>query len=179
MSNHLHLVVTPRRPEALALTLRHTHGRDAAYLNARQAATGHVWQGRYYSCPLDTDHLWAALRYAELNPVCARLLAHAELYRWSSAAVHCGRSAAALPLRVETAAWSEVWNPQSWRKFLLGVDAEADAESLRLNTHTGRPLGSPEFVHSLERSLHRILSPQTGGRPRKVGPEPAQSAFSF
>lgn len=35
MSNHVHLVVTPRRPESLAQTLRHTHGRYAAYLNAR------------------------------------------------------------------------------------------------------------------------------------------------
>jgi putative transposase len=28
-----------------------------------------VWQGRYYSCPLDDNHLWEALRYTELNPV--------------------------------------------------------------------------------------------------------------
>ena len=25
--------------------------------------TGHVWQGRFYSCPLDERHLWEALRY--------------------------------------------------------------------------------------------------------------------
>jgi putative transposase len=31
-----------------------------------------VWQGRYYSCPLDEPHFWAALRYTELNPVRAR-----------------------------------------------------------------------------------------------------------
>jgi REP element-mobilizing transposase RayT len=66
---HVHLVATPRRADALAETLRHTHGRYASYLNARKSATGHVWQGRYYSCPLDTAHLWAALRYTELNPV--------------------------------------------------------------------------------------------------------------
>jgi hypothetical protein len=25
-----------------------------------------VWQGRYYSCPLDDTHLWEALRYTGL-----------------------------------------------------------------------------------------------------------------
>jgi putative transposase len=29
MSNHVHLVVVPRRAESLALTLKHTHGRYA------------------------------------------------------------------------------------------------------------------------------------------------------
>lgn len=42
MSNHVHLVASPRRPDSLAQTLRHTHGRYAAYWNARQGASGHV-----------------------------------------------------------------------------------------------------------------------------------------
>lgn len=68
MSNHVHLIVVPRTVEALAQTLKHTHGRYASYWNARQSSTGHVWQGRFYSCPLDEAHLWAALRYAESQP---------------------------------------------------------------------------------------------------------------
>src|ERR1700686_1453206 len=69
MSNHVHLVVIPRDPEALALALKQTHGRYAAYWNAAHRSSGHVWQGRFYSCPPDEDHLWMALRYAEFNPV--------------------------------------------------------------------------------------------------------------
>src|SRR5579864_1606293 len=90
MSNHVHLVAVPTRPDSMALALRHTHGCYAAYLNARQSASGHVWQGRFYSCPLDTPHLWAALRYAERNPVRAGVAVEPELYPWSSAPVHCG-----------------------------------------------------------------------------------------
>lgn len=179
MSNHVHLVVTPQRPDALALALRHTHGRYATYLNAPQRTSGHVWQGRYYSCPLDEPHLWAALRYTELNPVRAGLVPRPEVYRWSSAAVHCGHGGGWLPLRLDTQRWSGPWDINSWRQFLDEAAADADTAILRAHTHTGRPLGGEIFVQSLEHTLHRILAPQKGGRPRKLEEDPAQSAFSF
>ena len=53
MSNHVHLVVIPRKEEALAKALKYAHGRYAAYWNGAHAGSGHVWQGRFYSCPLD------------------------------------------------------------------------------------------------------------------------------
>jgi putative transposase len=67
MSNHVHLIAVPRRPDSLARTLQHAHSRYASYFNARYSGSGHVWQGRFYSCALDTDHFWAALRYTELS----------------------------------------------------------------------------------------------------------------
>jgi REP element-mobilizing transposase RayT len=86
MSNHVHLVVTPHQADGLALALRHAHGRYAIYWNAVHQSSGHAWQGRYYSCPLDRAHLWEALRYTELNPVRAGLASEAEAWGWSSAA---------------------------------------------------------------------------------------------
>jgi REP element-mobilizing transposase RayT len=76
MSNHIHLVAVPRNKDALARSLKQTHGRFASYWNAVNHSSGHVWQGRYYSCPLDETHLWEALRYTELNPVRASLVAY-------------------------------------------------------------------------------------------------------
>lgn len=90
MSNHVHYVAIPEQPDSLALTLKNTHGRHATHLNVCHSSSGHVWQGRFYSCPLDMAHLWAALRYVELNPVRARLVDEADQYPWSSAAAHCG-----------------------------------------------------------------------------------------
>src|SRR5258708_30000450 len=60
MSNHVHLIAVPRGAEALAQALKHAHGRYASHWNARNSSSGHVWQGRFYSCPLDETHLWAA-----------------------------------------------------------------------------------------------------------------------
>ncbi|MBS1839943.1 MAG: transposase [Acidobacteria bacterium] len=58
MSNHVHLVGVPRKSDSLAQALKQTHGRYATYWNARHRSSGHVWQGRFYSCPLDESHLW-------------------------------------------------------------------------------------------------------------------------
>jgi putative transposase len=93
VSNHVHLIAVPRKPDGLAQALKQTHGRYASYWNAAHQSSGHVWQGRYYSCPLDEPHLWEALRYTELNPLRARLVSAAELWPWSSAASHCGTRA--------------------------------------------------------------------------------------
>lgn len=107
MSNHIHLIVIPRQTEALAMALKHTHGRYAAYWNVRHKSCGHVWQGRYYSCPLDAPHLWAALRYAELNPVRAGLVAHLEAWAWSSAAAHSGTAPPEVGLDMDL--WQKHW----------------------------------------------------------------------
>jgi putative transposase len=69
MSNHIHLIAVPRTADGLAQALKHVHGRYASYWNAAHQSNGHLWQGRYYSCPLDEPHLWEALRYTELNPL--------------------------------------------------------------------------------------------------------------
>src|SRR5579883_230312 len=88
MSNHVHLIAVPERLGALASALGRTHVDYARWLNLRRGETGHVWQNRFYSCALDERHQWHALRYVELNPVRAGLVAHAAEWPWSSAAAH-------------------------------------------------------------------------------------------
>ena len=61
--------------------------------NTATQQSGHVWQGRFYSCPLDESHLWAAVRYVERNPVRAGLVGDAADFPWSSAPAHCGNAA--------------------------------------------------------------------------------------
>jgi len=177
MSNHVHLIVIPRKPDALALALKHTHGRYASYWNAYHTSSGHVWQGRYYSCPLDSSHLWAALRYAELNPVRAGLVTHPEAWRWSSAAAHC--SAAQPEVALDMELWRERWNASSWRQYLAEKDTPEQIAALRQCTHTGRPLGTPEFIAALEKATQRHLAPHKGGRPEKPLADGKQKAIIF
>src|SRR5271166_5527345 len=44
MSNHVHLVATPQKADSLAKALKQTHGRYAAYWNAKHGSSGHVFQ---------------------------------------------------------------------------------------------------------------------------------------
>jgi putative transposase len=122
MSNHVHLIAVPELADGLALAFRNAHGRYAAYWNAIHGASGHAWQGRFYSCPLDEVHLWAALRYTELNPVRAGLVSEPESWPWSSAAVHCGKTEV-LPWLADSL-WRNRWTVPAWREYLaLGVTA--------------------------------------------------------
>jgi putative transposase len=177
MSNHVHLIAVPRSEEALAQTLKQAHGRYAWYSNARQSSSGHVWQGRFYSCPLDDSHLWEALRYTELNPVRAGLVAAAEQWRWSSAGAHCGVAVPDAMLEMEL--WRKRWTVSEWREFLSARESQPDLTALRRCTHTGRPLGTPDFVAALEKSTLRLHAPQKGGRPKKSATDSRQSDLTF
>ena len=108
MSNHVHPVAIPGADDVLAQTLKQTHGRYATYWNVTHRSSGHVWQGRFYSCPLGAGHLWMALRYCERNPVRARMVGAPQDWKWSSAAAHCGAESSGMPLEMERAGGSRI-----------------------------------------------------------------------
>ncbi len=145
--------------------------------NAVHQSSGHAWQGRYYSCPLDRVHLWEALRYTELNPVRAGLAREAEAWTWSSAAAHCGAEARNEVLDLEV--WRKSWTASAWRQYLAAGETESKLTEIRRCTHTGRPLGSAEFVEALEGTMKRRLAPQKGGRPPKAGLDARQGELVF
>jgi putative transposase len=164
MSNHVHWVVTPQRPEGLARTFGEAHGRYAAYVNAKCSRSGHFWQNRFFSCALDRSHLWMALRYVERNPVRARMVACASDYKWSSAGAHTG--GVARPAWLQEEPLRSSFTSAQWDVYVKSDNmGEAELE-LRKNTYTGRPSGSREFVEWAEASLGRKLAAQAGGRPR-------------
>jgi putative transposase len=178
MSNHVHLVAVPHEADALGLAVKNTHGRYAAYWNASHHSTGHVWQGRYYSCPLDEPHLWEALRYTELNPVRAGMVDTAERWAWSSATAHCAASSSQDGW-LAAGTWGRRWADASWREYLKAGESESKLVVIRRYTHTGRPLGDVEFVRALEKETKRPLALQKRG-PKKNSPrQERQDTFSF
>jgi putative transposase len=174
MSNHVHLIAVPHAKDSLAQTLKHAHGRYAVYWNARHHSSGHVWQGRFYSCPLDDRHLWMGLRYVELNPVRASMVAVPEQWPWSSAVAHC--DVASIPSWLEMDRWCKRWSATEWKQYLRGGESQSELAALRQFTHTGRPLGSDEFVAGLEQSTARPLARRKAGR-RKTAKAESQLAI--
>ena len=167
MPNHVHLIVVPRSESSMAETLRPLNMCYARHINHALNLDGRLWQGRFFSCPLDEEHLWAAVRYVERNPVRAGLTESAEEYSWSSAADHCGlrkdvfiSDPCNLTLRLPSEEWRK-WLREPW---------EAKGKMLshiRQCTHTGRPAGGEEFVTLLEGLLGRVLTAEKVGRPGK------------
>jgi putative transposase len=136
-----------------------------------------VWQGRYYSCPLDDTHLWEALRYTELNPVRAFLVTSAKDWPWSSAAAHCGTGPIGPWLSFD--AWERRWSCADWRAYLQATQPESSRKAIRDSTFSGRPLGSAEFTRALERQEHRPLTRQKPGPKKRSKPGQEQAIFSF
>jgi putative transposase len=165
MTNHVHLVATPRTAEALAAMMRRVNQFYTQYVNRLHGRCGHLWQDRFFSCPLDGEHFWAAMIYVERNPVRARLAPLAWDYHWSSAAAHCGQADPAAML--DLAAWRTFTQGQDWRESLHLMEDEQTASRLRLCTSRGRPLGSDSFVANLECTIGRRLRPLPEGRPKK------------
>jgi putative transposase len=162
MANHVHLVATPVREDSLAKAVGRTHLAYAQYVNRLHGRSGHLWQNRFYSCLLDKDHYWAALRYIERNPVRARLVRLPWRYPWSSAAVHTGRADPTGLL--EAPEWRRERSPKEWEGDLRGTDDEEMVRMLRIRTQTGRPLASDRFMSKVEAFLGRRVRPLPVGR---------------
>ncbi len=165
MSNHIHLIVVPAREESLNLAIGRTHFIYTQYINRLHGRSGHLWQGRFHSCPMDEAYTVAAMRYVERNPVRAKMTRAPWTYRWSSAAAHTGGPDAAHLLDLDT--WQELVPCVNWKEMLAQSDDKETTTALCLNTHTGRPLASDSFLSKLERKLGRRLRPLPVGRPRK------------
>src|SRR5436190_14281974 len=85
MPNHVHLILTPSDELGLGLAVGEAHRRYTNFVNARGRWTGHLFQSRFASVPMDEAHLIAAARYVAMNPVRARLAARPQDWTWSSA----------------------------------------------------------------------------------------------
>ncbi len=133
MPNHVHLIVAPPDAMALSRALGEAHREFACRVNRREGWSGHLWQQRYYSCPLDDRHLVAAVRYVLFNPVRAGLVGSPAEWPHSSWPAHLGLLEDRL-LDLEPLDW----RIGSWGELLrMPADEEANID-LRVATRRGR-----------------------------------------
>ena len=171
MTNHIHLIAVPETETSLARAIGRTHQNYAQYLNGTYGLSGHTWQNRFYSCPMDEAHAQNALAYVELNPVRAGLIQRPWEYTWSSAAHHCGkrssRSAAYLSEH------DHPYTPEGWKETLRTIYRDTEWQNtMRKHTTSGRPLGSDAFLKSIEDTLGRSVRLRSVGRPKTRGTGP-------
>ncbi len=161
MPNHVHIIIVPSDEDGLRRTFADTHRRYTGYINARNRWTGHLWQGRFGAVAMDEEHLAAAVRYVSLNPVRARLVAHARDWRWSSVAAHLeGRDDGLVKVAPVLDRYGRFGD------FIDLASDEAHWRLLRMSETSGRPLGSADWLDALEARTGRTLKPQ------KRGPKP-------
>lgn len=163
MDNHVHLILKPVTADGLRAPLASTHTAYSWRVNKKLGVSGHLFQGRFASYPMDDAHMMIAVRYVENNPVKAGCVRHAEEWHWSSARAHLGLGSDNL---TDIAAIGD--HVVNWRAYLRdGVEASDRDDAIEAALRNGRPLGQKTWLQTLG-----AASPAPRGRPKKIGTVP-------
>jgi putative transposase len=148
MPNHVHILAVPSTESSLRDGLGHVHQFYSRMINRSRGWTGHLWQGRFYSCPVEDEKAAIVARYIELNPVRARICYDPKDYPWSSAKIACEDS------KNGKSGFSPIYAPGgTWEEFLKYDpvhDSEKSRNSIRLCATKGVPFGSDAYLRKLE-----------------------------
>ena len=147
MPNHIHISALPTTTNSLAKSFKSCHMRYAQYFNRKYKRVGHLWQCRFYSCPMEEIHLYSTVKYIENNPVRAKLVEKAEDWKWSSARSHLGIEKSIISLLNI----SKFLNIVNWKEYLHldNKKIEKEIETLKRCTYAGKPMGRNEFIENL------------------------------
>jgi putative transposase len=142
MKNHVHFLATPASPHALPGVMQAVGRRYVRYFNDRYQRTGTLFEGRYKSLMVDDERYWfTCMRYIELNPVRAGIVAAPAAYRWSSYKRHAGGMPDMVltphPLYLALGATSSE-RERSWRVLCGATVADDELAQIRTAVRTGR-----------------------------------------
>ena len=170
MDNHIHLAVIPETEDSLARGVGQMHHDYARWHNVQSGRSGHLWQNRFFSCPVEQDRVGGVLSYIELNPDRAKMVENAWDWEWSSARAHVTGVDPTGLLAMDP--WRKHFDGAQWRNYLVQMAAErSSADCIRKATATGRFLGSTATARRLELELGRPLLPKKRGRKPKGSTE--------
>ncbi len=170
MTNHVHLLVTPRSAGALGTLLQSVGRRYVQYFNDTYQRTGTLWEGRYRATLIDSaSYLLTCYRYIELNPVRAQMVAHARDYPWSSYRAHA--EAAVDEVISEHRLYRRLGKTAeerqaAYRQLFKSHLGEAVLEEIREATNKAWVLGGERFKDKIETLAQRRTRPLPKGRPR-------------
>jgi len=171
MTNHVHLLMTPERDDGISHLMQSLGRRYVQYFNHSYRRSGTLWEGRYKSCPVQTEHyLLHCYRYIELNPVRAGMVGDPSEYAWSS--YRCNglgvetRLCKAHPEYLRLGKTCEERTSNYRALFRAHVDGEL-LKNVRDSVNKGLALGNERFKQEIELLYGRRVRPAKMGRPRK------------
>lgn len=138
MPNHTHMILLPSNKTGMTNMVSNLHRWYTNTINQRNKWRGYLWQGRFYSVPLDESHFMNAISYVESNPVRANLVRSNEIWRWRSR--NCTD---------------------------LEETSKVNFDDIRKMTRTGRPTGTEEFYKIIEREVGIDVRLKPPGRKKK------------
>lgn len=174
MTNHIHLLATPGADDSISKVFQSVGRRYVQYFNYTYQRSGTLWEGRYRATVVDSEqYLLTLMRYIELNPVRANMVAHPRDYPWSSHAFNAlgetGPNSNWLTPHPEYSRLgrSPDERQSAYRQLFKAAISGQDLKSIRESTHKGWALGGERFKEKVEALAHRQASSKGVGRPRK------------
>jgi len=178
MPNHFHLVLWPRGDGDLGRWMQWLMTSHVRRHHKRHGSSGHVWQGRFKSLPVQhrrptaaeraqgvvetANPLWTVLRYVERNPLRAGLVKRAE--DWPFSSLRWATGLEPTPAWVDPS-WLE--RPAGWLAAVNAEEDEAELAAVRQSVTRGTPFGQDAWVKQVAKLLGLESSLHPRGRPRK------------
>ena len=171
MTNHVHLLLTPRKAALVPRLIMSVGRRYVQYVNRSYKRTGTLWDSRYKSSIIQAEtYLLTCMRYIELNPVRAGMVDDPAHYRWTSYRDNgLGQADARLTKHsvYEALGTTDSARHSAYRAlFRVGLDMAA-INDIRLALNQSQPLGNTRFHSQIERKLGERREARPRGRPRK------------
>ena len=166
MPKHFHLVLWPREDDELSIFMRRlamTHP-QRWHAHHGSAGTGHLYQGRFKSFPVQTDdHFLTLCRYVERNPLRANLVGRAEDWNWCSLGARRTKPDADRP---ELTAWPIERPRNGTARVNRAFGAEEDEAVIR-SILRGQPFWAAEWQTEVAVRLGLESAFRPRGRPHK------------
>lgn len=174
MTNHVHVLATPEFDDSISKTFQSAGRRYVQYFNHAYKRSGTLWEGRYRATVVDSErYLLTLMRYVELNPVRAGMVAMPQDYPWSSyrrnALGEGGPNAGWLSSHEEYSRLGreDADRQKAYRALFAAAIDRGDLAEIRDCTHKGWALGGERFRAEVEVLGKRRAASKGVGRPRK------------
>jgi putative transposase len=175
MTNHIHLLATPAQDNSISKVFQSVGRRYVQYFNFTYQRSGTLWEGRYRATVVDSEqYLLTLMRYIELNPLRADMVAHPRDYRWSSHAFNAqgardGNANWLVPHREYLRLGRSAAERQSaYRQLFRAAISGADLAAIRESAHKGWALGGARFQEQIEALGQRRAASKGVGRPKQA-----------
>ena len=170
MTNHVHLLCTPRENYAVSKMMQSLGRMYVRYFNHEYCRSGTLWEGRFKSCLVqEEEYLLQVYRYIELNPVRANMVSDPADYSWSSYQCNAlGKESALMTshLLYMNLGKGQDERLQNYRKLLEVHVSKKLIDDVRNCTNKGLALGSDKFKYEIEKLTKQRVTALKPGRPR-------------
>jgi putative transposase len=170
MTNHVHLLLTPRKAQAVPRLIISLGRRYVQYINRSYRRTGTLWDSRYKSSVVQAEsYLLACQRYIELNPVRAAMVEDPAHYRWTSYRANAlGQTDTRITphLLYRSLGQNDEGRRAAYRALFRAQLDRAAINDIRLALNQSQPLGNERFYAQIEKTTGIRREAKPRGRPR-------------